>query len=558
MNILINGFEINLVKINGGSFLMGAYENDLYAPEDESPQHKVSLSPFYIMESLVTQDIWVSIMGTNPSVSKGDKLPVEAVTYNDSQTFISKINSITGLKFSLPSEAQWEFVASSGGQLIDPFVDESSNNQFGIKDINNKGIFEWCIDWYGKYNKEYQTNPLGPELGELKVLRGGVCYWPKTLRISNRNYDYPDSECDLNGPCYSFRLVLNDFPKEDTSASRRERAFAKIQRPFIISQDGKKLIKCGEVQNATIPKGIEIICDGAFQTDDFFANTDLREVIIASSIRCIGNHVFEGCHNLTTILLPDGLTQIGDKAFAYTNVKKFVIPKSLIYLGINPFASIENIEIQCPEGSIFKIKNGLLYNSLSKESISLCHDMDVLEINENVELLNEFSFGGKRINKLIIPPHIKEIRHGALVGATIKEIVTNNQNYKVENDCLLSYDGKKLIAFYGQTESCIIPNGVEEICKFAFRSSRVKNILFPNTVKIIGEKAFMFCEHLTLYIDSIIQIAKDAFLQRPYGLFTVSEVSIPVDYKDFYCTPYTFSCQTNQLKIKYRHNEPTD
>ena len=112
---IIQNIINNMVYIEGGSFTMGAtVEQSSEAQESEWPAHRVTLSSFYIGEYEVTQAEWQAVMGNNPSHNKGSNLPVESVSWTDCQSFIRKLNTITGKRFRLPTEAEWEYAARGG------------------------------------------------------------------------------------------------------------------------------------------------------------------------------------------------------------------------------------------------------------------------------------------------------------------------------------------------------------------------------------------------------------------------------------------------------------
>ena len=111
----VNDINFQMVEVRGGTFTMGATsEQRSYAKDDEKPAHSVTLSSYYIGKTEVTQELWQAVMGDNPSWFKGDRKPVECVSWDDCQTFISKLNSLTGKKFRLPTEAECEFAARGG------------------------------------------------------------------------------------------------------------------------------------------------------------------------------------------------------------------------------------------------------------------------------------------------------------------------------------------------------------------------------------------------------------------------------------------------------------
>ena len=224
----VNGVSFELLYVKGGTFTMGCTpEQNGDCNNDEKPTHKVTLDDYYIGKFEVTQDLWVAVMGKNPSNKKGDDLPVENVSWNDVQDFIRQLNQLTGENFSLPTEAQWEYAARggckskgykySGGNILGNvawYADNSGStpHPVGTRDPNELGLYdmsgnvwEWCYDWYGGYSSESQTNPTGPTAGSIRVLRGGSwSYFAGLSRVSYRLYGQPGSRFSGRG----FRLVL--------------------------------------------------------------------------------------------------------------------------------------------------------------------------------------------------------------------------------------------------------------------------------------------------------------------------------------------------------------
>ncbi len=221
----VNGVNFTMIHVAGGTFQMGSNDSDAY--DDEKPVHSVTLSSYSIGETEVTQALWTAVMGSNPSDFKGNNLPVEEVSWNDCQTFIRKLNSLTGENFRLPTEAEWEFAARGGnrsrgykysgsdnlGDVAWYFgnsggkthaVKSKSPNELGIYDMSGN-VWEWCSDWYGSYSSSSVTNPKGPSSGSHRVNRGGS--WSSNARYCRVAYRYYDT------PSYTFnflglRLVL--------------------------------------------------------------------------------------------------------------------------------------------------------------------------------------------------------------------------------------------------------------------------------------------------------------------------------------------------------------
>ena len=225
-----NGINIEMVRVEAGTFTMGATQEMKDPYDDEKPTHQVTLTnDYYIGKYEVTQALWKAVMGKNPSKYKGDNLPVERVSWEDCLIFLSKLNSITGKKFRLPTEAEWEY-AARGGKKSRGYQYSGSNNisdvawykdnsgskthAVGSKQGNELGIynmsgnvFEWCQDWLGLYDSSSQVNPTGAEGGSLRVIRGGSWFnAARHCRSSCRNSDSPD----FRGNFLGLRLVLSE------------------------------------------------------------------------------------------------------------------------------------------------------------------------------------------------------------------------------------------------------------------------------------------------------------------------------------------------------------
>lgn len=247
-----NSIGMVFVKVPAGSFTMGTEVNcpkpDAFTSsaaydkciasihENETPARYVMISnDFWIGQFEVTQAQWYAVMGNNPSDFKSDKVgedsrnfPVENVSWDDAQQFISRLNARDSKQYRLPTEAEWEYACKSGGKDQNycggndlsalAWYDGNSGDRthrVGTKRPNGLGIYdmsgnvsEWVSDWYGGnyYAQGPGTaiDPAGPARGEIRVLRGGGWFSsPSAVRASNRNNASPDNRHSSIG----FRLV---------------------------------------------------------------------------------------------------------------------------------------------------------------------------------------------------------------------------------------------------------------------------------------------------------------------------------------------------------------
>ena len=226
--ITVGGVSFKMIRVDGGTFTMGATsEQGSDADDDEKPAHQVTLSSYHIGETEVTQALWEAVMGSNPSNFKGGNRPVDQVSWDDCQAFISKLNAMTGKTFRLPTEAEWEFAARGGNRskgykysggntfsnvawYVDNSGDEThdvktkSPNELGLYDMSGN-VREWCQDWKGDYSSSSQTNPTGPSSGSYRVCRGGSWGgYAGDCRVSRRYSYAPDFRLDYLG----LRLAL--------------------------------------------------------------------------------------------------------------------------------------------------------------------------------------------------------------------------------------------------------------------------------------------------------------------------------------------------------------
>lgn len=225
-----DGINIEMIKVEAGTFMMGTTKEVKEPYKIELPAHEVLLTEdYYIGKYEVTQALWNVVMDSKYSTNDGDLLPKNYVSWNDCQEFIEKLNKITGLKFRLPTEAEWEY-AARGGKKSKRYLYSGSNNVLdvawydgnssnkrhpvGTKQANELGIFdmggnvsEWCQDLWGQYQNDSQINPLGSSAGTKHVLRGGNYFFD--IRICYLSYRM-FAESNYKDAFSGFRLALSE------------------------------------------------------------------------------------------------------------------------------------------------------------------------------------------------------------------------------------------------------------------------------------------------------------------------------------------------------------
>ena len=236
-----------MVLVPKGSYVMGAVVGDNMAEEDEKCQHNVTLSqPFWVADSPVTQMLYRSVLGKNPSRFKNEDSPVEMVSWFDAIQFCNALSLRENLMpcyevkseededvrwnrqangYRLLTEAEWEYVARSGGvQLYAGSNDSldvawfSANSAGSTQPVKKKdptlwglydlsgNVWEWCWDWFAEYVDGNATDPIGPKEGRGRSFRGGSWAVPeKMVRTSQRGAERPHNR--MNG--LGFRVARN-------------------------------------------------------------------------------------------------------------------------------------------------------------------------------------------------------------------------------------------------------------------------------------------------------------------------------------------------------------
>ena len=232
-----NGIELEMVYIPGGSFIMGSPENEEQRNSNESPQHKVTLQPFYISKYPITQNQYQAIMGNNPSTFEGESRPVENVNWYDATEFCQKLSEKTRKIYRLPSESHWEYACRAGTTtpfyfqetITSELVNYNGNypygnapkgkyrqettdvgmfppNAFGLYDMHGN-VLEWCQDvWHKNYNGAPTDGSAWESEGKnsYRILRGGSWFdSSRYCRCAGRVYSHADIRNNGRG----FRII---------------------------------------------------------------------------------------------------------------------------------------------------------------------------------------------------------------------------------------------------------------------------------------------------------------------------------------------------------------
>ena len=240
----VNGVSFKMAKVEGGSFFMGCTSEQYDCDEDEFDVRRVTLDDYYIATTEVTQALWQAVMGTSIYQQKykhygdydyarfygiGDNYPMYYVSWEEALEFCRRLSEETGMSFTLPTEAQWEYAARggkkndnavfAGNNMIDIVCWYSANsnnevhpvgqkrpNALGLYDMSGN-VWEWCYDWfdYEGYPSNQTVNPIGVNNGAVRIRRGGSRQDNvHSCRVANRGCQYPETGDSFTG----FRVVM--------------------------------------------------------------------------------------------------------------------------------------------------------------------------------------------------------------------------------------------------------------------------------------------------------------------------------------------------------------
>lgn len=269
----VNGVPFDMQRVEGGVFVMGGTrEQHRERISTDLPTHTVALDAYYIASTEVTQALWKAVM---PEWEFFEELylpnfPISYISWNDCQEFVRRLDSITGMPFRLPTEAEWEFAARggnrskgfrfAGGNIVENVswglssagfrtheVGKKQPNEVGLYDMTGN-VSEWCSDWYAPYHFGTVPNPQGPTTGKEKIIRGSsYSNCQDNSYLSHRYMAVPTEATSYCG----MRLALT-LPNEPTLQVKEEPELVKkikiknvriklvyvnAQEPYYISEE---------------------------------------------------------------------------------------------------------------------------------------------------------------------------------------------------------------------------------------------------------------------------------------------------------------------------------
>jgi len=274
LELEVNGVGLTMQRVEGGSFMMGAtseqWDKEIYT---DKPAHLVFLSPYYIATMEVTVELWRAVMPEREVINpKGyPTVPISYVSWGDCQEFVRRLDSITGLPFRLPTEAEWEYAARggakskayrfAGGNEADSVgwtyscsgnwkhpVGRKQPNELGLFDMTGN-VSEWCQDIYGLYTLSTQPDPCGADTGRYRIVRGGsYAECVANSHLSVRHWHVPETATEYIG--FRVALTLPDDPmmqvaEEEPPLTRSVRikgkklrfVYVPAEQPYYISEE---------------------------------------------------------------------------------------------------------------------------------------------------------------------------------------------------------------------------------------------------------------------------------------------------------------------------------
>ncbi len=307
-----------------------------------------------------------------------------------------------------------------------------------------------------------------------------------------------------------------------------------IELPLGITSIGDDAFSLSDLESIDLPDSIMRIGKNAFMWCD-----KLKEIHFPKNLEEIGDQAFYLCRVLNHVQLPEKLRVIGDAAFAQChNLKDISLPESVVVIGGNPFASIPDLQITSLTKN-YKMEDGILYSSDGKTLICFNGNQEIVQIPEGVEVIRTFAFNSKHITSVSLPSSLREIEKGAFGHCEeLREINMSDSILAIGEDAFERTDNLNIKS---------LPKHLKEICASTFFGSGITEIIMPEDLVIIGEKAFSCCRNLKrIEIPSHTKvIGREAF----NACESLDSVILPQSVETIGCAAFRLCKSLKEIKL---------
>lgn len=467
---------------------------------------------YSVLKTPVTQELYATVMGENPSLFEGKENPVENVSLYDAIYFCNKLSELYGLApaYSVDGKinvSEWNYVPNTENSMPEKIIQHKNANGFRLPTTKEwlyaaKGGSDYIysgsdnideVGWFAG-NSEEKTHPVAqkkPNGYGLYDMSGNVWEWcwksyggiDSSCRCGG-SWDSDSFMCDLEvnnnfvivdnkHGLIGFRIVrtivnketevkkllnLEDFQKYSKKANEKNVEEFEIENGVLKKYHGSD-------SEAIIPEGITAIEESAFKDC-----TSLKKVVIPKGCKVIGSgkfffhsHVFGCCSNLEEVIIPDTVEVIEDGAFyGCTSLKKITIPDSVAVIKARTFEGCSSLE---------KINIPNSVKIIESEAFKECTSLKEVNLPEQLEEIQEEAFYKTALSHIFIPKGVRKIRRNAFEGCSNLEEVVISDGVKVIDDFAFEY--------CRSLKNVTIPNSVEEIGARCFNECQIKELNHP-------------------------------------------------------------------------------
>ena len=310
-------------------------------------------------------------------------------------------------------------------------------------------------------------------------------------------YNVEEGDCD-----YRMSLEQSQFINVDTPATEEEiSSGVKDEFGVVYSHDGLQLLKCSNGYN-------------------------IREYHIQDGCKVIRGMSFGHCEKLTAITMPDNLTHVGCRVFAWClNLAAITLPACLTHIGDNAFCCCEKLTSIALPTRLTHISNGVFGG---------CKNLTTITLPDSLTHIGDGAFEYcKNITVITLPASLAHIGKGSFAYSGIRTVISHSPHFSFQYGCLIDVQGKRLIAFLLDMADVTLPAGLTHIGDWAFEGCmNLSTVTLPASLTHIGDRAFRGCKNLTTITlpASLTHIGKLAFACS--GIKTVVSYSPHFSFQD--------------------------